>query len=214
MNAPVMIMAGGTGGHIFPGLALADELRGRGVSVVWLGSLHGLENTLVPRAAIALERVSIGGVRGKGVGTLMAAPWRLARAVYEALRIFRRHRPRAAIAFGGFASGPGGMAARLSGVPLLVHEQNRVPGFTNRILARVARRVLCGFPATFAHGATTVGNPVRASIGALPAPAQRLAGRSGRRGRWGRQRRRQGRDDGQRKCKVRHEKPQESRVRS
>jgi UDP-N-acetylglucosamine--N-acetylmuramyl-(pentapeptide) pyrophosphoryl-undecaprenol N-acetylglucosamine transferase len=179
MSAPVMVMAGGTGGHIFPGLAVADELRARGVPVVWLGGSQGLETTLVPKAGLPLEQVRMAGVRGKGIPTLLAAPWRLARAVRQALDIMKRHRPRAAIAFGGYASAPGGVAARLSGVPLLVHEQNRVPGLTNRLLARIARRVLCGFPGTFAHDAGAVGNPVRAAIAALPPPSQRFAGRGG-----------------------------------
>jgi UDP-N-acetylglucosamine--N-acetylmuramyl-(pentapeptide) pyrophosphoryl-undecaprenol N-acetylglucosamine transferase len=179
MSAPVMIMAGGTGGHIFPGLAVAAVLRERGVPVVWLGSAHGLENTLVPAAGLPLERLGIAGLRGKGLVSLLGAPWRLTRAVIEALRIFKRHRPRAALSFGGFAAGPGGVAARLGGVPLLVHEQNRVPGYTNRILARLARRVLCGFPDAFAQRASTVGNPVRASIAAIVAPAQRFAAREG-----------------------------------
>jgi UDP-N-acetylglucosamine--N-acetylmuramyl-(pentapeptide) pyrophosphoryl-undecaprenol N-acetylglucosamine transferase len=147
--------------------------------VVWLGSHQGLENTLVPQAGLPLERVAVAGLRGKGIPTLMAAPWRLLRAVLQALAILRRHRPRAAIAFGGYAAAPGGVAARLAGVPLLVHEQNRVPGLTNRLLARLARRVLCGFPGTFAHGATAVGNPVRAQIANLPAPSVRFAGREG-----------------------------------
>jgi len=138
MNAPVLVLAGGTGGHIFPGLAVADELRARGVAVVWLGGTQGLESTLVPKAGLPLEQVRVAGVRGKGIRTLVAAPWQLARAVWDALEIVRRHRPRAAIAFGGYASAPGGVAARLCGVPLLVHEQNRVPGLTNRLLARLA----------------------------------------------------------------------------
>jgi UDP-N-acetylglucosamine--N-acetylmuramyl-(pentapeptide) pyrophosphoryl-undecaprenol N-acetylglucosamine transferase len=179
MSAPVMILAGGTGGHIFPGLAVADVLRERGVPVVWMGSTGGLENTLVPRAGLPLDSVSVGGVRGKGLRTLLLAPIRLASAVIEALEIVRRHRPRAAIAFGGFAAGPGGVAAWLLRVPLLVHEQNRVPGLTNRVLSRLARRVLSGFPGTFGRDAEAVGNPVRAAIGAVPAPVQRLEGRSG-----------------------------------
>jgi UDP-N-acetylglucosamine--N-acetylmuramyl-(pentapeptide) pyrophosphoryl-undecaprenol N-acetylglucosamine transferase len=179
MSAPVLVMAGGTGGHIFPGLAVADELRARGVPVVWLGGSVGLETTLVPKAGLPLEQVRMAGVRGKGLATLAAAPWRLLRAVLQALDIIKRHRPRAAIAFGGYASAPGGVAARLSGVPLLVHEQNRVPGLTNRLLARLARRVLCGFPGTFGPEAGAVGNPVRAAISALPPPSERFDARRG-----------------------------------
>jgi UDP-N-acetylglucosamine--N-acetylmuramyl-(pentapeptide) pyrophosphoryl-undecaprenol N-acetylglucosamine transferase len=178
---PVLIMAGGTGGHIFPGIAVAHELSARGVPVAWLGSAQGLENTLVPAAGIALERVGVAGVRGKGVATLLLAPLRLARAVRDASRIVRRLQPRSALALGGFAAGPGGLAARLTRVPLLVHEQNRVPGYTNRVLARFARRVLAGFPDAFAPArhAEHVGNPVRAEIAALAEPARRFAGREG-----------------------------------
>ena len=178
-DAPVLVMAGGTGGHIFPGIAVARELVARGVPVVWLGSSHGLENELVPRAGFPLETIEVAGVRGKGWRTLLAAPFRIARAVSQALRIVRRLRPRAAVAFGGFASGPGGVAAWLERRPLLVHEQNRVPGLTNRALARFARRVLAGFPDAFARGAEAVGNPVRAEIAAVAPPEARFAGRSG-----------------------------------
>ncbi|HET9483443.1 MAG TPA: undecaprenyldiphospho-muramoylpentapeptide beta-N-acetylglucosaminyltransferase [Xanthomonadales bacterium] len=178
-DAPVLIMAGGTGGHIFPGIAVARELTGRGVPVVWLGSARGLENELVPRAGLPLERITVSGIRGKGPRALLAAPFQVARAVAQALAVVRRLKPRAALAFGGFASGPGGIAAWLARRPLLVHEQNRVPGLTNRVLARFARRVLAGFPDAFAHGAEATGNPVRAEIAALPPPAQRMAQRSG-----------------------------------
>jgi UDP-N-acetylglucosamine--N-acetylmuramyl-(pentapeptide) pyrophosphoryl-undecaprenol N-acetylglucosamine transferase len=176
---PVLIMAGGTGGHIYPGIAVARALSARGVPVVWLGSEHGLENTIVPAAGIALERVSISGVRGKGVSGLLRAPLRILRAIWQARGVVRRVAPRAALALGGFAAGPGGIACWLARRPLLVHEQNRVPGMTNRVLARLARRVLAGFPDAFpaARQAQWVGNPVRAEIAALPAPAERLAGR-------------------------------------
>jgi UDP-N-acetylglucosamine--N-acetylmuramyl-(pentapeptide) pyrophosphoryl-undecaprenol N-acetylglucosamine transferase len=178
---PVMIMAGGTGGHIFPGLAVARELEARAVPVVWLGSEIGLETRLVPEAGLALESIAIAGLRGKGLRTLAAAPPRLLRAVWQAMRVMRRHRPRSVLSLGGFAAAPGGLAAWLLGRPLLVHEQNRVPGMTNRMLSRVARRVMAGFPDAFptALRAQAVGNPVRADIAALPSPAQRLAGRDG-----------------------------------
>lgn len=179
---PVMIMAGGTGGHIFPGLAAAEALRERGVPVVWLGAAGGLETRLVPARGLAIETVPVGGLRGKGMVTRVRAPFMLARALYCALRIMRRVRPRAVLSMGGFAAGPGGVAAWLSGYPLLVHEQNRVPGFTNRALSRVARRVLAGFADAFPlhTPALWVGNPVRAEIAALPAPAERMAQRCGR----------------------------------
>lgn len=176
-QAPVLIMAGGTGGHIFPGIAVADELRARGVPVLWMGAAGGLETELVPKAGIAIETLDIGGVRGKGFATKLRAPLRIARAVFAARRVLRRTRPRSVLSMGGFAAGPGGIAAWLMGTPLLVHEQNRVPGATNRALARVARRVLAGFADAFAPAqrAIWVGNPVRAAIAALAAPAQRFA---------------------------------------
>jgi UDP-N-acetylglucosamine--N-acetylmuramyl-(pentapeptide) pyrophosphoryl-undecaprenol N-acetylglucosamine transferase len=178
---PVMIMAGGTGGHIFPGLAVARELESRAVPVVWLGSEVGLETRLVPEAGFLLESIAIAGLRGKGLRTLATAPPRLLRAVWQAMRVMRRHRPRSVLSLGGFAAAPGGLAAWLLGRPLLVHEQNRVPGMTNRMLSRVARRVMAGFPDAFpvALDAQAVGNPVRGDIAALPPPDARLAGRSG-----------------------------------
>jgi UDP-N-acetylglucosamine--N-acetylmuramyl-(pentapeptide) pyrophosphoryl-undecaprenol N-acetylglucosamine transferase len=181
MSAPVLIMAGGTGGHIFPGLAVAEELRARGVPVLWMGAAGGLETELVPRAGIAIETLDIAGVRGKGLGVKLRAPLRIARAVLAARRVLRRTRPRSVLSLGGYAAGPGGIAAWLGGVPLLVHEQNRIPGATNRALARVARRVLAGFADAFpqSQNAQWVGNPVRAAIAAIAAPAQRFAGRSG-----------------------------------
>ncbi len=178
--APVLILAGGTGGHIFPGIAVAQALQARGVPVGWLGSKVGLEGRLVPDAGIALVQLGIGGVRGKGFATLLRAPFRLGRAVAQAMGVMRQQRPRAVVSFGGFAAGPGGLAARLLGIPLLVHEQNRAPGLTNRVLARIARRVLCAFPGTFGlRPATVVGNPVRAVIAGVADPAVRLAERSG-----------------------------------
>ena len=177
---PVMIMAGGTGGHIFPGLAVAKVLRARGVPVVWLGAEGAMETRLVPPHDIAIDTLAISGLRGKGKLALLAAPVRVMRAIRSAGFVLRKRQPRAVVAFGGFASGPGGMAARFMGLPLLVHEQNRAPGMTNRILSRFARRLLTGFPGSFANGREeAVGNPVREEIAALAPPAQRLAGRSG-----------------------------------
>jgi UDP-N-acetylglucosamine--N-acetylmuramyl-(pentapeptide) pyrophosphoryl-undecaprenol N-acetylglucosamine transferase len=178
MNAPVLIMAGGTGGHIFPGLAVAAELRARGVPVLWLGSTGGLETRLVPQAGLQIETLAIGGVRGKGVLTLLMAPLRIARAVLAAWRIVRRVRPRSALALGGFACGPGGIAARLARVPLVVHEQNSIPGATNRTLSHLAQKSLCGFAGALPRS-EWVGNPVRGEIASLVPPAQRWANRVG-----------------------------------
>ena len=177
---PVLIMAGGTGGHIFPGLAVAKVLRARGIGVAWLGADGAMETRLVPQHDIPIDTLAISGLRGKGKLALLGAPLRVLRAIRAAGFILRERKPRAVIAFGGFASGPGGIAARLHGLPLLVHEQNRAPGLTNRILSRIARRVLSGFPGSFAADREeVVGNPVRAEIAALPSPEQRLAGRVG-----------------------------------
>jgi UDP-N-acetylglucosamine--N-acetylmuramyl-(pentapeptide) pyrophosphoryl-undecaprenol N-acetylglucosamine transferase len=176
MSAPVLIMAGGTGGHIFPGLAVAQSLRDRDVPVAWLGATGAMETRLVPAAGIELHTLAIGGLRGKSMLTRMAAPVRLVRALVTALRLFGRLKPRVVIGFGGFAAGPGGVAAVLRRVPLIVHEQNRVAGFTNRQLARFAQRVLGGFPDVL-PGAEWVGNPVRDKIAGLPSPAERFASR-------------------------------------
>ena len=177
-NAPVMILAGGTGGHIFPGLAVAAALRARGVPVAWLGADGAMETRLVPQHGIELDTIAVKGLRGKGIATLLGAPIRVLAAVRAAARVLRAKQPRAVLSFGGYASGPGGIAAKLAGLPLLVHEQNRAPGLTNRVLSKVARRVMVGFPQTFARE-EVVGNPVRSEIAALLPPAQRFAGRTG-----------------------------------
>lgn len=173
VRAPrIVIMAGGTGGHIFPGLAVARALRERGAEVRWLGADGGMETRLVPPHGIPLDTLAVQGVRGKGLGTLLRAPLRLLAAVRAARAVLRRERPDAVVSFGGYAAGPGGIAAWLAGIPLLVHEQNRAAGMTNKVLARVARQVLVGFPQTFAKE-THVGNPVRAEIAAVAPPEAR-----------------------------------------
>lgn len=179
MPAPVMIMAGGTGGHIFPALAVAKVLRTRGVPVVWLGADGAMETRLVPQHDIPLDTLAITGLRGKGKLALLGAPVRVLRAIRAAGFVLRRRAPRAVVSFGGFAAGPGGVAARLMGLPLLVHEQNRAAGFTNRMLVKVARRVMTGFPGAFPQQEVVVGNPVRDEIAALPAPAERMKDRGG-----------------------------------
>lgn len=172
---PVVILAGGTGGHIFPGIAVAMALHAVGVPVLWLGSVGGMETRMVPAAGIAIETISVRGIRGKGALRLLLAPFAIVRAVIQAIGVLRKHRPRAVISFGGFAAGPGGIAAWLLKIPLLVHEQNRAPGFTNRVLARVARQVLCGFPDGFpGRPSQWLGNPVRERLTQLAEPAKRL----------------------------------------
>ena len=177
----VLIMAGGTGGHIFPGLAVADTLMGKGVSVRWLGARGGMECQKVPEAGIPLDVVDISGLRGKGLARWIVMPWKLLRAVIQAFRLLGAHRPACAVSFGGYAAGPGGLAARLRGVPLLVHEQNRIPGMTNRVLSRMARRVLQAFPGTWEERLDPVscGNPVRKAVVDLASPTIRMAGREG-----------------------------------
>lgn len=177
----VAVMAGGTGGHVFPALAVAEVLRARGAEVFWVGTRAGMEARLVPAHGFAMEYVGIQGVRGKGLKALLTAPFKLAAAVREAAGIFRRRGARTVLGMGGFVAGPGGLAAKLQGRALVIQEQNSVPGLTNQWLARVADRVFEAFPGSFpgARRAIDSGNPVRADIAALPAPAARLAGRSG-----------------------------------
>ena len=169
----ILIMAGGTGGHVFPGLALAQYCQERGVEVHWLGTEIGLEARLVPAAKIPLHLIQIKGLRGKGIMARLTAPFAILRALWQSLRIIRQIKPDVVMGMGGFVSGPGGIAAYLCGVPLLVHEQNAKPGMTNVWLAKVAKRVLAGFPDSFTKdiSAIAVGNPVRKAIEALPAPS-------------------------------------------
>lgn len=173
---PVMIMAGGTGGHVYPALAVADYLRDQGVPLFWLGTRRGLEYSVVPARDIRLFTIRVSGLRGKGVARWLLAPLNLGIALAQALSILRRCRPGAVLGMGGFASGPGGLAAWLLRIPLFIHEQNAIAGLTNRLLSHLAVRVMQAFPGTF-NGArvTTTGNPVRRDILAVPPPAQRPA---------------------------------------
>ena len=180
-NRPVLIMAGGTGGHVFPALAVAAELSARGVAVAWLGTRRGLEARVVPAAGYPLETMRVSGLRGKGVLRLLLAPFMLIVALWQALLIQLRLRPCAVLGMGGFASGPGGVIAWLLRRPLLIHEQNSVAGMTNRWLLPFARTVMEAFPGSLPakHHPVHTGNPVRAGITRLPAPAERFAARSG-----------------------------------
>ncbi len=178
---PVLIMAGGTGGHVFPALALARLLREQHRDVIWLGTRRGLEARVVPADGFPIEWLSVSGLRGKGPSDLLKAPFMLVLSVWQALKIVARHKPGVVVGLGGFVTGPGGLAAWLMRRPLVVHEQNAIAGFTNRCLARLARTVLTAFPSVFAGRAHAhmIGNPVRADIAALPAPLERFAGREG-----------------------------------
>ena len=177
----VLIMAGGTGGHVFPALALARLLRAASYEVVWLGTQKGLEARVVPPENIPVEWLSMSGLRGKGAVTLLAAPFKLLQSIWQALGVIRRRRPGLVVGFGGFVTGPGGVAAWLMRRPLVIHEQNAIAGYSNRVLAHLARRVLCAFPRAFPPGvdAQVVGNPVRAEILAQPEPMTRFAQREG-----------------------------------
>ncbi|MDK2122463.1 undecaprenyldiphospho-muramoylpentapeptide beta-N-acetylglucosaminyltransferase [Parachitinimonas caeni] len=175
----LLIMAGGTGGHIFPALAVANALRERGWKVVWLGARGAMEEKLVPQHGIELLTLPIGGVRGKGLLRLLTLPFEQLRAFVMALSVYFEVRPDVSIGFGGFTGFPGGIAARFLWLPLVVHEQNSVAGLTNKVLSRLANRVLTAFPSAFPKKGQLVGNPVRPEIAALPAPADRFAGRVG-----------------------------------
>jgi UDP-N-acetylglucosamine--N-acetylmuramyl-(pentapeptide) pyrophosphoryl-undecaprenol N-acetylglucosamine transferase len=194
MSAPVrtiLIMAGGTGGHVYPGLAVARALIARGWQAVWLGTRAGLEARVVPREGIPMEWLSFAGVRGKGLWSRLLLPAKLLLAFAQAARAIFRHRPHVVLGMGGYVAFPGGMMASLFKRPLVIHEQNSVAGLANRVLACLADRVLTGFPQAFLGPRDApipcrrvathwVGNPVRADILALPAPAARYGGREGR----------------------------------
>lgn len=173
-----LIMAGGTGGHVYPALSLASELRIRGHDVAWLGTSKGIEKRLVPEAGIPLHEIDVFGIRGKGVVDKLKAPFNLLRALLQSRRVVRACSPDAMIGFGGFVSGPGGVAAKLCSVPLIVHEQNARAGTTNKLLARIAQRVLTAFPAALPN-AELVGNPVRTELIQLDPPAARAESKAG-----------------------------------
>jgi len=175
MNSGVMILAGGTGGHIYPALAVAERLREQGVSLCWLGSANGMEADIVPRHDIPFSAVRVRGLRGRGPFGWLLAPLMVAIATLQAVRVLLRARPRVVLGMGGFVSGPGGLAAWLCRRPLVIHEQNAVPGLTNRLLSRIATRVLAAYPGSFGPGiaAGVTGNPVRASVAGIEPPATR-----------------------------------------
>ena len=178
---PILVMAGGTGGHVYPALAVAQALQGHSRDVVWLGTHRGLESRVVPDAGIDIEWISVKGLRRKGVLAVLVAPLQIGWALMQSLGVILRRRPAAVLGMGGFVSGPGGVAAWLTRRPLVIHEQNAAAGLTNRLLARLARVVLQAFPGSFNSrvAAETVGNPVREDIAAIPAPAVRYSNRQG-----------------------------------
>jgi len=177
----VLIMAGGTGGHVFPALAAADCFRQQGMHVEWLGTEKGIESSLVPAAGIQLHYLNVAGLRGKGIKALLKAPFQLLYALKQAIDLIRQLNPVCILGMGGFASGPGGLAAWLLRKPLVIHEQNAVAGTTNRLLAPFSKQVLCGYPITLGGRKNQfVGNPVRSEITQLPPPDERCIGCSKR----------------------------------
>ncbi|WP_265922953.1 undecaprenyldiphospho-muramoylpentapeptide beta-N-acetylglucosaminyltransferase [Cupriavidus nantongensis] len=174
----LLVMAGGTGGHVFPGLAVAQALRAQGWNVVWLGNRTGMEATLVPKHDIPMEFIQFGGLRGKGLVTKFLLPLNLLRAFWQSIAALRRVRPSVVLGMGGYITFPAGMMASLLGRPLVLHEQNSIAGLANKVLARVADRVLCAFPDTLPGGEWT-GNPVREELAQLDAPEARYDRRDG-----------------------------------
>lgn len=178
MSKTIMIMAGGTGGHIFPALAVADKMRERGWKVVWLGNPEGMEARLVPQHGYEMAWLKFGALRGKGILRKLLLPFNLLRGFWQAQQVIRRVRPDVVLGMGGYISFPGGMMASLLGKPLVVHEQNSVAGLANRVLAGVADRIVSGFPEVLNKG-VWAGNPVRPEIARIAPPAERFAERSG-----------------------------------
>uniref|UniRef100_UPI00261C9B91 undecaprenyldiphospho-muramoylpentapeptide beta-N-acetylglucosaminyltransferase n=1 Tax=Limnohabitans sp. Rim8 TaxID=1100718 RepID=UPI00261C9B91 len=179
MSLCALIMAGGTGGHIFPGLAVAEALREKGWRVHWLGTPGSMESELVPAQGFSVEMIEFNGVRGKGLTALFMLPWRLCKAFVQSLSVMHRVKPDVVVGMGGYVSFPGGMMSVLRGVPLILHEQNSVAGMANRVLSKIADRVFTAFPDVI-HGALWVGNPLRSAFTKQASPAHRFAGRRGR----------------------------------
>ncbi|MDT8363424.1 MAG: undecaprenyldiphospho-muramoylpentapeptide beta-N-acetylglucosaminyltransferase [Nitrosomonas sp.] len=183
MARTIIIMAGGTGGHIFPGLAVAAFLRDQGWRVIWLGTQQGMETTMVPQYGFPLETIRFSAARGQKAFDYVLLPWRLQRACWQSLRILRRLRPDVVLGLGGYPALPGGMMATLLGIPLIIHEQNTVAGLTNKVLAKIADRILLAFPGALSghkKNLRVTGNPIRAEIARLLPPEHRYRQRSGK----------------------------------
>src|ERR1700754_3744109 len=174
----LMVMAGGTGGHVFPGLAVAHLMQAWGWKVVWLGNPAGMEAALVPKHGIPMEYVRFGGLRGKGMKTKLMLPLNLLRACTQSLSVLRRVKPDVVLGMGGYITFPAGLMTALSGRPLVLHEQNSIAGLANKVLAKLAKRVLVAFPDALPNAEWT-GNPIREELARVPAPEGRYASRSG-----------------------------------
>ena len=169
MTKRLLVMAGGTGGHIFPGIAVANELKQQGWAIHWLGTQARMEAQLVPKAGYDISFIDVAGVRGNGLARLLAAPFHIIKSIWQAVAVMKQFKPDVVLGMGGFAAGPGGIAAWLLGIPVVIHEQNAVPGMTNKILSKVASKLLVGFQQAFAGNkkASWVGNPVRAEFAGI-----------------------------------------------
>ena len=178
---PVLITAGGTGGHVYPGLAVARALQAQNIPVIWMGTEKGLEARVISEAGIEMVYLSVNGLRGKGLLTLVTAPFQLVKALTQSLFIMLKVKPSAVLGMGGFVAGPGGLMAALMGIPVVIHEQNAIPGLTNKLLSKVSKKILEGFPGTFKgkKNAVGIGNPVRLDIASLETPSKRLGDRWG-----------------------------------
>jgi UDP-N-acetylglucosamine--N-acetylmuramyl-(pentapeptide) pyrophosphoryl-undecaprenol N-acetylglucosamine transferase len=174
----LLVMAGGTGGHIFPGIAVAHHLMKQGWQVRWLGTADRMEAHLVPENGIQIDFIQISGLRGKGVLALLKAPYKIVKAVLQARKILKAYRPDVVLGMGGYVSGPGGIAAKSLGIPVVLHEQNGIAGLTNKCLAKIATRVLQAFPTAFPN-AEVVGNPVRRDLLTIEEPSERFKNRQG-----------------------------------
>ncbi|HCE2455405.1 TPA: undecaprenyldiphospho-muramoylpentapeptide beta-N-acetylglucosaminyltransferase [Vibrio parahaemolyticus] len=177
-NKRLMVMAGGTGGHVFPGLAVAKQLQEQGWEIRWLGTADRMEADLVPKHGIEIDFIKVKGLRGQGVKRLLAAPFQIINAIMQARAHMKHWQPDAVLGMGGYVSGPGGIAAWLSGIPVVLHEQNAVAGLTNQWLSKIAKKVFQAFPGAF-PSAAVVGNPVREDVTQLDEPAQRMQEREG-----------------------------------
>ena len=175
-NKKLLVMAGGTGGHVFPAIAVAQFLQKQGWDICWLGTKDRMEAHLVPKHGIPIRFIQISGLRGKGIKALLSAPFAIFRAVLQAKKIIQEEKPDAVLGMGGYVSGPGGIAAKLCGVPIILHEQNAIAGLTNKWLAKIATRILQAFPSAFPN-AEVVGNPVRKDLFKMPYPTLRFAER-------------------------------------
>lgn len=176
----IMIMAGGTGGHVYPAMAVADHLKEHGWNVVWLCTEGGMENRLIASKDYSKAMITMRGVRGKGILGWLLLPLKLATAFKQSFTAIRKYQPDVVLGMGGFAAFPGGVMAKLLGKPLVIHEQNSIAGLSNKVLSLIADKTLAAFPSAFGDKAELVGNPVRQDITQLPFPAERYATHQGK----------------------------------